>query len=337
MLAFTLRRLLAAIPVLLGITVLAWLITTTNPNGGPLTSILGQGKSVPASVIAATEHKYGLDKPLPAQYLYWLRNLARGDLGNSTTEHMPVFAAIQQRLLPTVLLLATVLILREVSDISLGLYAASRRGSFFDQLFTVIAYVLYALPTFWYGLMLIVLFAMALQWLPLNGMNDVRLSGTVFGTDAYWQYFHAHTIEAVTDLVRHMIMPVTVLVTSGFAASSRYVRASMLGVLGQDYIRTARAKGLPEKMIIWKHAMRNAILPEVTNIGLALPGLVGGAVITEQIFAWPGMGRLFVNAAQGYDYPLVIGYIVLLGILTLFCNIMTDIAYAYIDPRIRLA
>lgn len=336
MLAYTLRRLLVSIPVLLGITVMAWLISTTNPNGGELASLVGKGKNVTPAQVAAAEHKYGLDQPLPVRYLIWLRNVVRGDFGTSLSEHQPVTDAIQIRVFPTLLLLGTVLIVQEIAGIMLGLYSAVRRGSLFDQLFTVLAYTFFALPTFWYGLMLIVIFGVALGWFPFNGMIDDHLSGTAFGSPSYWMYFQHHTVEAIIDLARHMVLPVVVLVSAGLAGTSRFVRASMLSVLGQDYIRTARAKGLPEKMVIWKHALRNAMLPEFTNFGLALPALLGGAVVTETIFAWPGMGRLFVNAAQSFDYPVVIAYIVILGTLILLFNMLTDVGYAFIDPRIRL-
>ncbi len=337
MLAYIIRRLLVAIPVFFGITVLTWLISTTNPDGGPLTAYLGKGggKIITQSEINAIERKLGLDKPVPVRYVYWVRNLFRGDLGVSITEHKPVTQAIQERILPTVLLLGFALVLQELIAIPLGIFSALRRGSFFDQTFTVLAYVLYALPTFWYGLMMIVIFGVALKALPFNGMINDHLSGTAFGTTQYWAYFHANTVQAVLDLADHLIMPVTVLATAGLAGDSRFMRASMLSVLNQDYIRTAKAKGLPSRMVVWKHALRNAILPIVTNVGLSIPSLIGGAVVTEQIFAWPGMGRLFVNAAQGYDYPVVIAYVVLLGALTLFFNIVTDVSYAFVDPRIR--
>lgn len=337
MLAYIIRRLLVAIPIFFGITVLTWLISTTNPDGGPLTAYLGKGggKIITQQQIQAIERKLGLDQPLPVRYVYWVRNLFRGDLGTSITEHKPVTAAISERILPTVLLLTLALILQEIIAIPLGIFSALRRGSFFDQTFTVVAYVLFALPTFWYGLMMIVIFGVALRWFPFNGMIDDHLSGTAFGTPSYWAYFHTHTIEALVDLIRHLVMPVVVLATAGLAGDSRFMRASMLSVMNQDYIRTAKAKGLPNRMVVWKHALRNAILPIVTNIGLAIPTLIAGAVVTEQIFAWPGMGRLFVNAAQGYDYPVVIAYVVLIGALTLLFNIITDVSYAFVDPRIR--
>ncbi len=337
MLTYTLRRLLLAIPVFIGITIMAWGIATTTPDGGALTAYLGRGsgKSITPQQIQAIKHRLGLDKPLPVRYFYWLGNLARGDLGNSILTHLSVGDSIRIRLLPTLLLMGFAFILQELIGLPLGVFSALRRGSLFDQIFTVLAYVFYALPTFWFGLMSIVIFGVFLQWFPFGGMVDTLRIGTGFGTPQYWTYFHAHTVAAVIDLADHLALPVLVLGLVGFAGDSRFMRASMLEVLDQDYVRTARAKGLSRRAITWKHALRNALLPIVTNIGLALPGLLGGAVVTESIFSWPGMGQFYIQAAVGYDYPVIIAFVVLLGGLTLVFNILTDLSYALVDPRIR--
>lgn len=346
MLTYALRRLLIAIPVFFGITIMTWIIATTNPNGGALVSFLGKGggKSLTTKQIDAIKTRLGLNQPLPVRYIYWVRNLFRGNLGNSLFTHQSVVESIQERMLPTVLLLGVAFLFQELLGLPLGIFAAIRRGTFFDQIFTIVVYILYALPTFWFGLMAIILIGLDLHGFllstfgvnlfPFDGISNVSAGGP-FGTHEYWNYFHAHTVQAVLDVANHMILPVTVLATVGMAGDSRFMRASMLDVLSQDYIRTAKAKGLAPRVTTFKHALRNALLPIVTNIGLSLPGLLSGAIVTETIFSWPGMGRLYINAAQNLDYPVVIAYVVMLGGLTLIFNILTDLSYALVDPRIR--
>ncbi|MBA3826483.1 MAG: ABC transporter permease, partial [Ktedonobacterales bacterium] len=180
-----------------------------------------------------------------------------------------------------------------------------------------------------------VIFGVTLGWFPFPGMVDVGRIGDDFGTNVYWAYFHAHTIEAIIDIARHLTMPALVLAAVGIAGDSRFMRGQLLEVLNQDYIRTARAKGLSPRVVTWKHALRNAIIPIVTNIGLTIPGLIGGAVVTERIFGWPGMGRLFIEAAGAFDYAVVIGIITIVAFLTLLFNLLTDLSYALVDPRIR--
>jgi peptide/nickel transport system permease protein len=337
MLAYTLRRLLIAIPVFLGITLLGFIIATTNPDGGPLTAYLGHGGggSYTNQQIDAIKHRLGLDQPVLVRYVIWLKNLVRGDLGYSIITHRSVGDSIHDRLIPTLLLMGLAFLLREMLAIPVGVISALRPGSLFDQIATILAYIFFALPIFWFSLMAIVVFSGDLQWFPFGGMVDLSQTGSAFGTGAYWDYFQHHSFAALIDLAHHLTMPVIILGTAGFANDSRFVRASMLEVLNQDFIRTARAKGLTRRTIIWKHAMRNGLLPIVTNIGLELPGLIGGAVIIEQIFSLPGMGSLFIDAAQSYDYPVVIAILILIGGLTLLFNILTDLAYAFVDPRIR--
>ncbi len=337
MLTYTLRRVLLTIPIFFGVTIMIWLIATTNPDGGPLAAYLGRGGGhiITQKEIDAIKHRLGLDQPLPVRYVIWLKNLFRGDLGNSIITHQNVLLSFQQRVGPTLLLLGTAFILQELLAIPLGIFSAVKRGTLFDQVFTVVAYVLYAFPTFWLGLMALTLFAVVLKVLPFGGIIDVVGTGTSFGSPQYWEYFHANTIAAITDIVRHMILPVSVLALVSIAGDSRFMRGQMLEVLNQDYVRTARAKGASERVVVLKHALRNALLPIITNIGLQLPGLLGGAIVTEQIFSWPGMGQFYINAAQAFDYPSIIAYLVILGGLVLVFNILTDLSYALVDPRIR--
>jgi peptide/nickel transport system permease protein len=336
MLAYTLRRLLIAIPVFIGITIIAWGIATTNPDGGAINSYLGRGggKHITKEQLQAIEHQIGLDKPVPVRYIIWVRNLFQGNLGNSVVLGESVGQAIKEHIGPTLLLAISSLILGELIAIPLGIFSALKRGSVPEQIATIIVYGLYALPTFWFGLMAIVIFGVQLGWFPFGGMVDEYKVGTSFGTAAYWTYFHQSTASAITDLIRHMILPVAVLTGVGLAGDSRLMRASMLNVLDQDYIRTAKAKGLSNQLVIGKHALRNAIMPIVTSIGLQIPYLAGGAIITETIFSWPGMGRLFVQAATESDYPIVIAFIVITGGLTVLFNLITELVYAAVDPRI---
>ena len=338
MLAFTIRRVLIAIPIFFGITIMTWLITTTNPDGGALQSYLGRGKTVSNQQIAAIKHRLGLDQPLPVRYIYWMGNLFHGDLGKSIVTKHEVTRDFGERIGPTLLLGGIAFLLQELLAIPLGVFSAVRRGSVFDQVFTVISYILFSLPTFWFGLMSIVIFGVFLGWFPFDGIIDLHATGgNSFGTAGYTEYFHAHTITALLDIARHLVLPVIVLGTVGMAGESRFLRAQMLEVLNQDYVRTAKAKGASQRIVIWKHAVRNALLPTVTNIGLSLPVLLGGAVVTEQIFTWPGMGQLYIKAATAQDYPTVIAFVVFIGTATLIANILTDIAYGIVDPRIRLS
>jgi peptide/nickel transport system permease protein len=346
MLTYTLRRLLIAIPIFLGITVLLYILVSITPDGGPIAAYVGPGKKLSPQQFAALEHKFALDQPLPVRYFRWLESLTQGDLGNSTQTGAPVLQEIKNRLPATILLIGISFLFQELMAIPLGIFSALRRYSLFDQIFTVINYILFSLPTFWYGLMLIILFGVVIKipdtsnpgyyrgLLPFSGMVDLRNSPP-FGTADYGVYFRSHPFTALGDLALHLLLPVIVLSTIGVAADSRFMRASMLDVINMDYIRTARAKGLPQRVVIWKHAVRNAILPIVTNIGLQLPILLGGAIVTEQIFSWPGMGRFYVGAAATGDYPVVMAYTAMLAAATIIFNLLTDLSYAFVDPRIR--
>jgi len=346
MLTYTIRRLLIAIPIFLGITILLYFLVSITPDGGPLAAYVGPGKHLSPQQLGALKDKFGLDQPVPVRYFKWLSALVRGDLGNSTQSGIPVIQEMKDRLPATILLIGFSFIFQELMAIPLGIFSALRRYSLFDQVFTVINYVLYSLPTFWYGLMLIILFGVVIKvpdpanpgftkgLLPFSGMVNLRVSPP-FGSPDYSSYFAAHPFTALGDLAAHLVLPVVVLATVGVAADSRFMRASMLDVINMDYIRTARAKGLPQRIVIWKHAVRNAILPIVTNIGLQLPVLLGGAIVTEQIFSWPGMGSFYVRAAGTGDYPVVMAYTSLLAAATIIANLLTDLSYAFVDPRIR--
>jgi peptide/nickel transport system permease protein len=265
------------------------------------------------------EVNLGLDQPLHVQYGRWLGSLLQGDLGWSFINRRPVLDLVLERLPATVLLSTVSLLLAVGFGIPLGILAAKRHYSFYDHLSTLVSFIGLATPNFWLAILLIFLFSVRLRLLPSAGMYTI---GEGF---------------SLVDRLKHLILPSIVLATGALAQITRYTRSSMLEVLVQGYIRTARSKGLSEAVITLRHEMRNALIPIVTIIGLLLPRLVGGAAITEAIFGWPGMGRLAVDAAFHRDYPLILGVTLFVSVMVVFTNLLVDLLYAYLDPRIRLA
>ncbi|MBN2057905.1 MAG: ABC transporter permease [Candidatus Saganbacteria bacterium] len=318
---FILKRLIQLVPLLIGVSLISFFVMHLAP--GDPTSLFTDPNIDPVE-LARIRANWGLDKPVILQYFYWLGNVLRGDFGNSYMTGQPVLHEILQRLPNTLLLMISSYFLTLLITIPLGVISAVRKGTWFDNLVTVLSFIGMATPSFWLGLMLMLLFAVELDWLPAVGMYDV-LSGS-----------HG-PIATVFDVFRHMILPLTTMTILSLAGITRYQRAAMLEVLDQDYIRTARAKGLPERIVIYKHALRNALIPIVTILGLSLPGLFGGAFIIETIFAWPGMGRLGVLAIFQRNYPLIMGIVVFSAVLIMLGNLLADIGYALVDPRIRYA
>jgi peptide/nickel transport system permease protein len=257
-----------------------------------------------------------------------------GDFGYSITSGQKVSDRIASAALPTFILASTALVVWLTIAIVLGVYSAIHRYSLFDNAATVFSYVGFAMPTFWLGIMLIFIFAGTLKILPASGMTDTRASPP-FGTDQYWAYFSSHTLQAIGDIGRHLLLPLITLVVVSIAGDSRFVRASMLESLGQDFVRTAKAKGLPARTVNFKHALRNALLPVVTNIGLEIPFLFTGAIITESIFSWPGIGKLTIDATRSFDYPILMGVFLVTAILVVFANLIADVTYGVVDPRIK--
>ena len=360
---YLIRRLLQAIPVVIGITIVSYAIMLSAP-GGPLLRFSQNPKITPAQKIAFI-HSWGLDQPIPIQYGRWLgllnpdadglgqllgpkgwpnilptalsgatNGVVHGDMGFSLDSGEPVSQRIGRAALPTFILAGTALILWIGIAVLLGVLAAVRRYSFFDQATTVFSYVGFAMPTFWLGIMLILVFGVGLHWLPISGMVDARQS-PAFGTDNYWAYFGKNPVPAVVDIARHLILPVITLVVVNIAGDSRFVRASMLEALGQDYVRTAKAKGLPQRTVTFRHALRNALLPVVTNIGLEIPFLFTGALVTESIFSWPGIGKLTIDATRQFDYTILMGVLLITSLLVVVANLIADLLYAVVDPRIK--
>jgi peptide/nickel transport system permease protein len=277
----------------------------------------------------------GLPNFLPAFLGGGTNGVIHGDFGYSIFTGRPVLDIIQERIPATLVLMVTAFIIWVTLAIILGVVAAVKRYSLFDQSVTLTSYIFYSLPTFWLGLILIYLFAVNLHWLPAQGIVDTRSSPAPFNTPAYWTAFWKDPLPQVVDIGRHLILPVITLVAVSVAGDSRFVRSSMLDTLTQDYVRTAKAKGLPHRTVVFRHAFRNALLPITTNIALELAFLFGGAIVTETIFSWPGMGRLYFEGVNNRDYFLLMGILLIGSILVVVMNLVADVFYAWADPRIR--
>ncbi len=340
MTAYTIRRLVQAIPTLFGITLISFLLMLSAP-GDPIDLITFQQPDTTPAEEARLRRQLGLDKPPLVQYLYWLvgndwttidvdgdgvgetpgirRGFLRGDLGSSIMQKRPVWDLLMERIPATLRLTLTALVLGYVVGIPLGLLAAVNHRRWFDQFARLFSVIGNALPSFWLGLILIIVFSVRLGVLPIAGMRDLSNPNATF-----------------LDNLPYMIMPVSVLAMGTIASISRFLRTEALEVLSQDYIRTAHAKGLSNNAVWWRHTLRNALLPVATFIGPAIGFLLGGAVIVETIFSWPGMGRLVVNAVFERDYPLIMGSVVMSAVLYIGGLLVSDILYALVDPRIRL-
>jgi peptide/nickel transport system permease protein len=299
--------------------------------GGPCVGLF-QNKSQ-----AVQEHickiRLGLNQPLPVQYVKWLQNYLHGNFGTEQGGY-PVINAITDALPATILLATVSYIFQQLIALPLGIFSALRQYSFFDTVFTFLSYVGLSIPTFWLGLMLIFGFAVHWQLFPVGFVVDPRL-GVRFASSAWFADLGHDPLLILGDLAKHLILPALTLMVVGIGADSRFMRASMLDVIHQDYIRTARAKGLTRKAVIFKHAFRNAILPIVTNVALFLPTLVGGFIITEALFSYAGVGLLFITSINTSDYATVQALLMLSGVAVLLANLLADLAYAWVDPRIR--
>lgn len=320
--SYILKRLLAMIPMIFGITLISFAVIHLAP-GKPTDMLTQMNPKISAQARERLEKLYGLDKPVHIQYFSWLRRLVRFDFGRSFADDRPVAEKIRERIPITILINVLSIFLILIVAIPVGVISAVKRGSWFDKATTIFVFLGFATPSFWLALLLMLLFGVNLGWLPLSGIKSLE-----FDQFFFW--------EKVWDVSRHLILPVFVSAFGGLAGLSRYMRSNMLGVINQDYIRTARAKGLSEREVIFKHALRNAILPVITILGLSVPALIGGSVIFESIFAIPGMGRLFFDSVMARDYPVIMGVLVIGAVLTLLGNLLADISYSYVDPRIRV-
>ncbi|MDP8258613.1 MAG: ABC transporter permease [Candidatus Aadella gelida] len=319
---YIIKRILLIIPMLLGISIIMFAVMHLAP-GDPASIRYGMNPEVSQSARSEFNRMYDLDKPVPVQYVLWIKRLIKLDFGRSLIDDRPVIEKIAERLPATLLIQVTSIIMIFCIAIPIGVYSAVRRNSLFDRVSTIIVFIGYATPAFWLALLMIFFFGVKLEWLPISGMSP-------------WYTLYMDNAGRITDLVRHMILPVVATAFGSLAALSRYSRSSMIETMGENYILTARAKGLPRQRIVIVHALRNALLPIVTIMGLTLPALISGSFIIETIFSWPGMGRLGYEAIMTYDYPVVMGVGVIATFLTLFGIMISDILYAVVDPRIRL-
>ncbi len=310
------------VPILLGITIITFAVIHLAP-GSPVEAQTAMSLKSSAEARANLERLYGLDKPLPEQYALWLGRFVKLDFGKSFTDGQDVLEKIASRVPVTLTINVLSLLLILIVALPVGIISATKRYSLFDKASTVLVFVGFSTPSFWLALLLMILFGVQLGILPISGIQSINISGLGLG-------------GRLADWGRHLVLPVFVSAFGGIAGLSRYSRSSMLEVIRQDYIRTARAKGLPEGQVIWRHALRNALLPVVTILGLSVPGLIGGGVIFETIFSIPGMGQLYYQSVMSRDYPTIMGIMVIYAVLTLAGNLVADIAYGLVDPRIRV-
>jgi peptide/nickel transport system permease protein len=311
---FVLRRLGQAIPLLLLISILVFSLLHAAP-GGPLAIYL-ENPNVRPEDIARLKRNLGLDQPLPVQYVSWLRGFVTGDWGFSFSDGRPVAVRIFERVPATLELIATALILAAVVAIPLGVFAAVRRGSLADRIGTATSLAGISLPVFWFGLLLQLTFALALRWLPSSGRTSL------LGGD--W-----------IDRLRHLILPAIVLAVVHAAAWSRYLRASMLDVLSQRFILAARGRGVRERAVLMRHALRNALVPFITIALLDAAIMVSGAVVTESVFAWPGVGSLFTEALARRDYSVLMAFLMIASVAVVTMNFIADVSYRVLDPRVQ--
>jgi len=313
MIKYIIKRILTALPVLLGITIIDFMIMSIV--GSPLEMMAGP--RVTAGAVEVKASKLGLDQPVYQQYLNWLSQLLKGNLGYSIKNYQPVSEIIGNHIGPTFLLMGTSIIIGLIIAVPSGIYSAVHRYTKRDYALVSLSFLGSSIPSFFLSLIFIYIFTVRLGWLPSSGMTTTGGEG------------------GVLDIVKHMIMPIMILAISIAGSNIRYIRSSVLEILQQDYLRTAKSKGIGRFLTINKHALRNALIPIVTVIGMQIPMLFGGAVIIEQVFSWPGLGLITMNAITGRDYPVIMGVCLLTAVVVLAANLLTDIVYAFVDPTIK--
>jgi peptide/nickel transport system permease protein len=329
---YIIKRLAMLAPVLIGVSIIAFSLIHLAP-GDPARTMLGERAT--QEQLNEIREKYGLDKPLYVQYGIWLNDVLHGDLGRSITTHEQVSKEIFDRLPNTVELSIAAMLFAIIIGGIAGVISASKQYSITDYTFMGIALFGISMPVFWLGIMLMMIFGVWLGWLPIGGRIDLLIPYQRITGFMVFDSIITGNLEALISTLRHLILPAIALGTIPMAMIARVTRSSMLEVLRQDFIRTERAKGLSERAVIYKHAVRNAMVPVVTVIGLNTGLLLAGAILTETVFSWPGLGRLVVEAVYERDYPLVVGSILIFAIIFVIVNLITDIFYTYIDPRIH--
>jgi len=314
---FIIRRLIYAIPTLIGISIITFAIARLAP-GDPIRLFTFGIRDFTEADYQQLLHRYGLDKPMPLQYIDWITNAVRGNFGESLIYHRESFTMLMERVPNTLVLAGAALLLQLVIGVPLGVVAAFKRGTWVDGAIRVFGVAGHAVPPFWLGLILIIIFAVQLRWLPSLGMLTV-----------------GHDQWDILDRLKHLILPAFVLALTGIANYSRILRTETLDVLAQDFVRTAYAKGLRERTVVFTHALRNALIPVVTALGGVLAGLVSGALVIEQVFSWPGVGQFTFQAAIAKDYPIVQAGVMFTSTLLVISYLLRDLTYAVVDPRIK--
>ena len=323
MLKYLLKRLGILIPTFIGITIVCFAVIHLAP-GEPTAMQTELNPNITPEAIERMQAHYGLDRPLIVQYGLWMQNLARLDFGRSiSSDERPVWDKIKERLPITIYINIASMVIIFLVAIPLGVISAIKRGTFTDRFITVVVFIGFSIPGFWLALICMDYFGVRHGWLPISGIHSPG-------------YLGMNLWERSLDLMHHLLLPVIISAFGSLAGLSRYMRSSMLEIIRQDYILTARAKGLSERDVIYKHAMRNALLPVITILGLSIPGLIGGSVIFESIFSIPGLGQLFYQAIMMRDYNMIMGSLTIGAVLTLLGNLIADICYSLADPRIRV-
>ncbi len=322
MTAYLIRRVLGLVPLFVGITVLCFVVIHLAP-GNPVTGGAELNPKISVEAQRRIIELYRLNDPLPVQYARWVKAVITLNFGRSLTDNRPVIQKIAERIPITLTINVLSMVLIILLALPIGVLAAAKPQGLFDQTTTLLVFLGFSTPTFWLALLLMRGLGVQLQWLPVSGIHSLGAE--------QWPWW-----ERGWDMARHLVLPVGVSAFGGLAGFARYMRGSMVEVLRQDYIRTARAKGLPERFVLFRHAMRNALLPVITLLGLSVPGLLGGSVIFETIFSIPGLGRLYYEAVMARDLTTVMGLLTISAVLTLLGNLLADLAYAYADPRIRV-
>ena len=320
MLIYVTRRLLQTVPLLVFISALIYLLLYLMP-GDPLYRMLEDVPNLRPQDYERLRKLYGLDDPIYVQYWKWLWQLIQLNPGYSREYGQPVIEIIVPALKNTLVLTVIAVIIGKAVAILLGIFSAVRQYSIGDYLFTALTFIAYSIPAFWLGLMMIIAFSVKLGWFPTSGIVNPDIA--------------PGTWEATVDWIKHLVLPVTVLATSEIIQVQRFMRSSLLEVLRQDYLTTARAKGLSEQAVIGKHALKNALIPVVTIIAITMPRVIGGSTVVETVFAYPGMGRLLFTSIMGNDYVVAMTVVMIIAVTVVACNLLADILYGWLDPRIR--
>lgn len=325
MFRYIIRRLIQMIPLLIGVSIIVFLLGHLAP-GDPVRMLLGEDAT--EADVVRLHAVYGFDQPLPVQYFRWFSRAIRGDLGVSIRQTIPVKTLIFERLGATLELAIVSVIIAIALGIPLGLFASTRRGSVWDYLTMIIALLGVSMPGFWLGLVLLSHVALHVRWLPMFGRDAALGAGL-------WKLITQFKADELINSFRYLLLPATALGISMMAIIARLTRSSMLEVLSKDYIRTAQSKGLKKNTVVIKHALRNALMPVITMVGIQFGAMLGGAVVTETVFAWPGVGRLVINAITQRDFPIVQGGVLMMAVIFTLVNLLVDVCYAFVNPRIR--